>query len=124
MSHVLVVDDSDDVRRSLCETLDENGYETRIARDGLEALERIHETRPDVILLDLRMPGLDGLGVLEEMRRQGLMPGLRVILLSVEADERAFVRAFALGAVEYLTKPVDEDLLLATIRGGVVVSAG
>ncbi len=123
MSYVLVVDDSEDVRRSLCETLDEHGYVTKVAADGLEALELIVEARPDVILLDLRMPGLDGLGLLEEMRRQGLLPGLRVILLSVEAEERAFVRAFALGAVEYLTKPVDEDVLLATIRG-IAVNAG
>jgi CheY-like chemotaxis protein len=123
MRDVLIVDDSEDVRRSLCETLSEHGYSPRVAADGLEALEAVLLAMPDVILLDLRMPGLDGLGVLEELRKQGLLPGPRVILLSVDADERAFVRAFALGAVEYLTKPVDEAVLLATISG-VAVNQG
>lgn len=107
MSYVLVVDDAEDVRRSLCETLDEHGYVTKVAGDGLEALELIIEAQPDVILLDLRMPGLDGITVAQRLREDPAARSIPVILLTACRDVESKVSAFAAGVDDYVTKPFE-----------------
>jgi DNA-binding response OmpR family regulator len=108
---VLIVDDDPDVRGLLVFTLADAGFEVREAQDGAHALDALRERAPDCMLLDLMMPGLDGFGVLEAMRAQGLAPKTRVVILTCKTEEASLVRGWELGADEYLTKPTDPLLL-------------
>ncbi|HEY6881239.1 MAG TPA: response regulator, partial [Polyangiales bacterium] len=104
-TRVLLVDDSAFVRKVLRELLsDQKGIEiVGIARDGLEALEKIAELSPDVMTLDLIMPNLDGIGVLEALRgRPGPAP---VVVSTSPSDSELALRAFERGAVELVCKP-------------------
>lgn len=110
---ILIVDDEPDILLMLRVNLEAEGYSTLLAGDGETALRRIVEERPDVVLLDVMMPVVDGWGVLE---RLGTMdPRPRVILLTAKSSDRDLSKARELGADEYVTKPFDPDLLLRKI---------
>jgi DNA-binding response OmpR family regulator len=111
----LVVDDDPDIRAMLAFTLRGHGFDVREADDGLVALTQIEALQPDVVVLDLMMP-FDGYAVLEAMRERGLGRDVRVVVLSAKCEERDLVRAWQLGADEYLTKPVDPDHLADKLR--------
>ncbi len=118
---VLVVDDDPMVQQLLKAQLEEDGMEVRIVTDGAGVLGTARKERPDVIVLDIRLPKLDGWSVLEALKSD---PGLRdvpVVILSIE-EERA--RGFSLGAFDYLVKPVEPDRLAAVIRNAVSPAAG
>ena len=115
MRDVLVVDDNPDMRGMLGFTLSDLGFEVREAKDGNAALAELEASVPDCMVLDLMMPGLDGFSVLEVMRARGLAGRLPVVILSGDDGEKAFVRGWDLGAVEYLTKPVDPYVLAAKV---------
>jgi len=108
---VLIVDDDPDVRSLLAFTLTDAGFAVREAQDGAHALEALRERPPACMLLDLMMPGLDGFGVLEAMRAEGLAPDTRVVILTCKSEEASLVRGWELGADEYLMKPTDPMLL-------------
>lgn len=110
---VLIVDDEPDILLMLRMNLEAEGHETLLAGDGETALRRIGEERPDVVLLDVMMPVLDGWGVLEQLALMQDRP--RVIVLSAKSTERDIHRAWELGADEYVTKPFDPDDLMETI---------
>jgi two-component system KDP operon response regulator KdpE len=110
---ILVVDDEPRVLEALRATLEGRGYEVRTAAGGQRALEMINADRPDVLLLDLAMPDLDGVTVCERLRRWTRMP---IIVLSARTDEGDKVRALDAGADDYLTKPFGTEELLARIR--------
>lgn len=110
---VLIVDDEPDILLMLRMNLEAEGYETLLAGDGETALRRIGEERPDVVLLDVMMPVLDGWGVLEQLSTLTERP--RVIVLSAKSSDRDFHRAWELGADEYVTKPFDPDELMEII---------
>lgn len=112
MQRVLIVDDNDAIRESLADALADEGYAPESAADGITALRVAHESPPQVILLDLMMPGLDGTTVAERLS-QTRCPS-HVIILS--ADRRGAERAQALGAAGFLAKPFDLDELVALIR--------
>jgi two-component system KDP operon response regulator KdpE len=129
---VLVVDDEVEIRRALKTGLSDHGFEVEAAATGEEALAMAALRRPDVVLLDLGLPGLDGFAVLTRLREHSRAA---VIVLSVMADERDKVRALDLGADDYLVKPFGLEELLARIRavvrrqaavasGAAVVKAG
>jgi CheY-like chemotaxis protein len=119
MSKILVVDDNAVSRELLLYVLKPLGHEVVEAASGLEALERIAEERPDAVLLDLDMPGLDGYGVLREVRRQPDWAGLRVVAVTAYAMQSDRDKALAAGFAGYVTKPINavhirkyvEDLL-------------
>jgi DNA-binding response OmpR family regulator len=115
MRDVLVVDDNPDMRGMLGFTLADLGFEVREAKDGNEALLALEDAMPDCMVLDLRMPGLDGFSVLEVMRARGLAGRMPVVILSCDDDEKALVRGWDLGAVEFLSKPVDPYVLAAKV---------
>ncbi|HEX9683819.1 MAG TPA: response regulator [Acidimicrobiales bacterium] len=115
MADVLIVDDDPDVRAMLAITLEDFGHKVREAPDGTKALLALEESPPDVVVLDVMMPSLDGFGVLRERRRRELAPDSRVMMLTCKTDERDFVRGWELGADEYLTKPFDPDTLVAKL---------
>ncbi|MBV8159316.1 MAG: response regulator [Acidimicrobiia bacterium] len=110
---VLIVDDEPDVLLLLRIELEAEGYDTLLAADGETAVKRIVEERPDVVLLDVMMPVVDGWGVLQRLREQ--RSAARVVVISAKASENDAVRAFELGAHEYVTKPFEPAALLATV---------
>ncbi|MCY3659002.1 MAG: response regulator transcription factor [Caldilineaceae bacterium] len=111
--HLLVVDDNDQITNLLRQYLQAQGYAVDVAGDGTEALERIAERLPDLILLDVMMPHMDGFEFMQELRRQHTVP---VIFLTARLDEVDLLTGFGYGADDYLTKPFSMSELAARIR--------
>lgn len=110
---VLVVDDEVEIRRALSRALTARDYVVETAADGLEAVSRAEEFRPDLVVLDLNLPELDGLEVCRRIRSWSSAP---ILVLSVREDESDKVAALDLGADDYLTKPFGINELLARVR--------
>jgi type II secretory ATPase GspE/PulE/Tfp pilus assembly ATPase PilB-like protein/CheY-like chemotaxis protein len=102
---VLLVDDEDTLRRVMRDLLVRDGYEVVEARTGVEALDQTDRHAPDVIVLDLNLPGMDGYSVLSELRSRNATRDIPVIVLTAKGDEDNEVRVFELGADDFLTKP-------------------
>jgi len=102
---LLVVDDEPAVRELLKEYLELKGYVVITASTGAEALTAVQEQRPRLILLDILMPGMDGLAILQRIRR--IDPTVGVIMLTAVGDEEIAKEALRQGAYDYITKPVD-----------------
>jgi DNA-binding response OmpR family regulator len=113
LPRVLIVDDEPDVLLLLRIELEAEGYETLLAADGETALRRIAEEKPDVVLLDVMMPVVDGWGVLRRLAEH--RSDTRVVVLSAKASATDIAHALELGAYEYVTKPFDPAALLATV---------
>lgn len=111
---VLIVDDEAPFVRSLVYALKKEGLEPYGVHSCAAALEYVSKNRPDVALVDLRMPDIDGMGTLERLRQT--IPDLPVVMISAHGDTRAAVQAVKAGAVDYLTKPFELDDLLHSIR--------
>jgi DNA-binding NtrC family response regulator len=111
---VLVVDDLPGVRHLLCTVLGHAGYETLEAEDGGAALESVRADRPDVVLCDIRMPGVDGFGVLEGAHE--VDPELPIIMITGLDDVDTAVRAMRLGAYHYVNKPFRNDEVVALVE--------
>lgn len=112
--HVLVVDDEINLRRVLCAQLSQAGWETGQAGSGEEALERVRQEDPDLVLTDLRMPGMDGLELLARLRRD--FPEVPVVMLTAFGSIDTAVEAMKRGAFDFLTKPFDKDKVVQTIH--------
>lgn len=110
---ILLVEDDEQTRRAVAANLEGHGYGVRAASDGEEALLLWELRRPDLILLDLGLPGIDGLGVLRRVRRDAATP---VIVLSARGEERHKVEALDLGADDYLAKPFGMAEMHARMR--------
>ena len=103
MTRILVVEDNDDLARGLANNLEIEGFEVEIATDGATGLERARESSPDLIILDLMLPGLDGYRVLSSLRDGGdIVP---VLILTARTTEHDKVRGFREGCDDYVTKP-------------------
>ncbi len=113
MTTVLIVDDDPHLRRTLAIGLAAYGYEARVAADGRAALHLILEGSPDLVILDLGLPDLDGIDVLRQLRQTS---GVPVIVLSARTDSLDKVEALDLGADDYVTKPFGMHELLARVR--------
>ncbi len=120
---ILVVDDDVEIVDMTALLLRGAGYDVATAGSGEEALYAIQEARPDVILLDINMPGLDGWEVLRVLREDDGTRALPVIMFSVNFEVREKLHALQLGAHDYVTKPFDTEELLRRI-GEVVAAAG
>jgi len=116
MTRVLVVDDEPQIRRALATNLEIRGYEVDLAATGEDALRMAGERRPDVVVLDLGLPGIDGLQGVTGLRGWTDVP---IIVLSVRESEAAKVAALDAGADDYVTKPFGIDELLARVRASV-----
>jgi two-component system, OmpR family, KDP operon response regulator KdpE len=124
MSHgarILVVDDEPQILRSLRTTLASHGYEVQTAATGEEALAAVDGRLPDLVVLDLVLPGLSGLEVCRRLRARSSLP---ILVLSARGDERDKVAALDLGADDYLTKPFGVNELLARIRAALRRAVG
>jgi DNA-binding NtrC family response regulator len=112
---VLLVDDEKEFVETLADRLKMRDIESSVAYDGPEALSALHEKDPDVIVLDLRMPGMDGIEVLRRVKKA--YPNIEVIILTGHGQAKDEEAAREIGAFTYLKKPVQLDSLLAQIRG-------
>jgi DNA-binding response OmpR family regulator len=110
---ILVVDDEPDLRDAVRVYLEMHGYSVLQAADGQEAVEKVRTTLPDLVVLDVMMPVMDGIAALQQLRSLSAVP---VIMLTVKGDEDDKVRALRLGADDYVTKPFSQRELLARIE--------
>jgi DNA-binding response OmpR family regulator len=111
---ILVVDDDPDIRGLVHELLDRRGFTVTEARDGHEALRAFYAERPDLVVLDVAMPVLDGWKTLERIRELSDVP---VVMLTAKADELEKTRGLRAGADDYVTKPFGRQELLARVEG-------
>jgi DNA-binding NtrC family response regulator len=111
---LLLVDDEEDYVRTMAERMEMRDVGSRVALNGEEALRMVQEDAPDVMVLDLRMPGIDGMAVLERVKKTH--PHIQVIILTGHGSDREEREARQLGAFEYLQKPADTARLLTTVR--------
>lgn len=110
---ILVVDDEPIVTEVVQRYLLREGYEVAMARDGIDALRQARETAPDLIVLDLMLPALDGLEVCRQLRGESAVP---IVMLTAKGDESDKILGLGLGADDYLTKPFSPGELVARIK--------
>jgi type II secretory ATPase GspE/PulE/Tfp pilus assembly ATPase PilB-like protein/CheY-like chemotaxis protein len=113
---VLLVDDEDTLRRVMRDLLEREGYRVAEARDGVEALDEVDRRAPDIIVLDLNLPGMDGYTVLSKLRSRPTTKSVPIIVLTAKGDEDNEVRVFELGADDFLTKPFRARALSARLE--------
>jgi two-component system KDP operon response regulator KdpE len=118
---VLIVEDDAQTRRVLARELSRRGYEPDEAADGRTALERWDARRPDLVLLDLGLPDVDGIAIVRRIRREATTP---IVILSGRYEEREKVEALERGADDYVTKPFGVDELVARLRVALRHAAG
>lgn len=116
MPDVLVVDDDEIIRGMLAFLFESEGHTVEQAADGAEALDVLRRRAPDCMVLDLMMPGIDGLAVLHHRQEEGLAPDTRVIVLTAKSGTEDAVWCWEAGADEFLTKPFDPERLLRLVR--------
>jgi len=111
---LLLVEDDPAVRLSLAETLADEGFDVRIADSGEQALNRLHDEAPEIVLSDVRMPGVDGLQLLSLLRQRA--PAVDVILMTAFEDMPTVARAMREGAFDFLVKPLELNALRDVLR--------
>lgn len=121
MPRILIVDDDPDIRRLLCDYLAQDGLEVVEAKDGPSALDAFHRSSPDLIILDVMMPGFDGMEVCRRIRMESPAP---IIFLTGKADEVDQLLGFGFGADDYVTKPFSPRTLVARVKALLRRSAG
>jgi two-component system response regulator AtoC len=114
MRKILIIDDDKDMRSVLSDLVMSEGYEAVVAGHGKTALKEISSHSPDLILLDIRLPGIDGMTLLEKIKE--IDRNIIIIMITGHGDIKDAVRAMKLGAVDYITKPFDNNEIMATIR--------
>jgi two-component system phosphate regulon response regulator PhoB len=113
---LLVVEDDADIRKLLCHTLTKEGYEVVLVGSGEEALEAIARQMPGVVILDLMLPGLDGLAVCRRLRAYPQTANIPIIMLTAKGEEGDIVTGLNAGANDYVTKPFSPKVLCARVR--------
>ncbi len=113
---LLIVDDKPQNLRLVSDYLAEHGFELMLTRSGEQALEKARLATPDLVLLDLRMPGMDGFEVCRRLKLDPSTAAIPVIFMTAEDETAQKVTGFALGAVDYITKPIQREELLARIQ--------
>jgi putative two-component system response regulator len=116
-SKILIVDDEPAGRFTLESILEEQGYQIELAESGLEALEKAYQLLPDVILLDVMMPGMDGFEVCQRIRKDPVLAEIPILMLTALDDRKSFLRGLESGADDYITKPYDRYELRARLLG-------
>jgi DNA-binding NtrC family response regulator len=114
MEVILVVDDDINLCTALKDELTEVGYDASYVTNGFDAVKHLSENKVDLVLLDLKMPDMDGFDVLKEMEEKNL--NSKVIVLTAYADVKSAIDSAKMGASDFISKPYDFDELLITIR--------
>jgi chemosensory pili system protein ChpA (sensor histidine kinase/response regulator) len=112
----MVVDDSVTVRKVTSRLLERNGMNVLTAKDGVDAITQLQERKPDIMLLDIEMPRMDGFEVATLVRHDEHLKDLPIIMITSRTGEKHRDRAMGIGVNEYLGKPYQESLLLETIQ--------
>ncbi len=115
-SKILVVDDEEDILELLRFNLSHEGFEVSCAGSGEQALEKVKTEPPDLILLDLMLPGLDGLEVARALKNQAATKEIPIVMLTAKGEEADIVKGLEIGADDYITKPFSRKVLTARIR--------
>ena len=116
LGRILIVDDEPSVRDVLAEYFTEQGYEVTTAESGVDALRGLPDSRPDLVLLDVRMPGIDGFETLRRLR--AVAPGVSVIMVTANEDVALARDTLKLGALDYVSKPFDFAYLERSVMAG------
>ena len=118
MAKILVVDDNDDIRHLTQSFLTSEGHRVLLASGGDVALESMKTDPPDLVILDIMMPGMDGYQVMQRMTAEGLKERIKVVVLTAKNSEADWMKGYRLGADDYLTKPFELDELTACFGEG------
>lgn len=113
---ILIADDEPNILISLEFLMKREGFDVRIARDGIEALDAITGQRPDLVLLDVMMPGKTGFEVCQEVRAQDALKDVRILMLTAKGRDTDIAKGLALGADAYMTKPFSTRELVQKVR--------
>ncbi len=113
---ILIVDDNPNNLAVLSDFLDESGFEVRVARDGESALEKVNYAPPDLILLDVMMPGIDGFETCKRLKTNSQSQEIPIIFMTALSDTVDKVKGLELGAVDYITKPFSQEEVLARVK--------
>lgn len=112
---ILVVDDEPDIVEFISYNLKSKGYQIATANDGVEAIKKAKEFKPDLVLLDVMMPNKDGMQTLREMRQMPGLENIAIIFLTALSDEKSEIEGLKLGADDYIAKPIKPELLVTRI---------
>lgn len=112
---ILVVDDEPDIVEFISYNLKSKGYQIATANDGVEAIKKAKEFKPDLVLLDVMMPNKDGMQTLREMRQTPGLESIAIIFLTALSDEKSEIEGLKLGADDYIAKPIKPELLVTRI---------
>ncbi|MFI5135233.1 MAG: response regulator transcription factor, partial [Chitinophagales bacterium] len=115
-SKILIVDDEIDVLEFIAYNLQREGYRTVTAKDGLEAIRLARLEKPDLIVLDVMMPSLDGYATAEHLRNLKELKNTLIVFLTARNDEESELKGFHVGADDYITKPIKPKLLVSRIK--------
>ena len=115
MARILIAEDNAEIRALVSSILVEEGHKVSVAQNGQQALDMMLEDTPDVLLLDIMMPQMDGYTVLKEIKSSGIRESMKIMILTAKTSESDWVRGYKLGADSYVTKPFDIDELTGQI---------
>ncbi|MFO8072565.1 MAG: response regulator [Polyangia bacterium] len=113
---ILIVDDTETMRLYERMLLTGQGYELDLAGDGVEALEKMKEDLPDLVLLDIMMPKMDGIECCRRIKEDEMMKDVKVVMVTTKSEYERVKEAFAAGCDDYITKPIDKLELLSKIK--------
>lgn len=113
---ILIVDDEPNIVTSLEFLMETNGYKVRISRDGEDALEQVEAFSPDLILLDVMMPLLNGFEVCQKIREKAAWRHIKIVMLTAKGRDTEAAKGLALGADAYITKPFSNKEMVAKVR--------
>jgi two-component system phosphate regulon response regulator PhoB len=114
--NILIVDDEEDVLELVRFNLEKNGFKTETATSGEDALAKAKSKLPDLIILDLMLPGIDGLEVCKKLKSESKTENIPVIMLTAKSEESDIITGLELGAQDYITKPFSPKVLIARVR--------
>jgi len=109
---ILIVEDDPSVLRATSYILEKEGYQVLTAQNGLEGLKKAREDNPDLLILDVMLPGIDGFEICHSLRSEPKTAGLPILMFSAKGQESDKATGLKVGADEYMTKPVDREVLL------------
>ena len=116
MARILIAEDNAEIRTLVSSILVEEGHKVGVAQNGQQALDMMVDDPPDVLVLDIMMPQMDGYTVLKELKSSGIKEQMKILILTAKTSESDWVRGYKLGADSYLTKPFDTDELINGIE--------
>lgn len=114
--HILIIEDEQDIIELLTYNLEQEGYSISFATSGEEAFSLVHQKNPDLILLDLMLPGVDGLDVCRNLKQNEMTRNIPIIMLTAKSEDSDIITGLEMGADDYIPKPFSPKVLIARVR--------